>query len=54
MMPPLIVLEIINNALLLALEIVKHMPPEQHMAFWAQHQKDVEWWRALYTKLAAA
>ena len=51
-MPPLIILEIINNALLLALEIVKHMPPEQHAAFWAQHQQNVEWWQDVYAKLA--
>lgn len=46
-MDPNAIIEIIRLGLLLALEIVRDMPPEQKAKFWEQHAQ----WQAFWEKV---
>jgi hypothetical protein len=46
------VLQIIRLSLELALEAMKGMNDEQRQAFWARHEKRVEFWEGLLAKLS--
>lgn len=50
MLTPALILEVINNAILLATKIVESIPKEQHAVFWERHNKRVEFLEKLFER----
>lgn len=48
----LLVLAIIDKALAIALEIAQSMPESSKAAFWARHEKNMEFWQTLFERLS--
>lgn len=51
-MTPLLILEIIKLSLEITLEVIKGIPVEQRLEAWREHEKRVQFWTDLMTRLA--